>query len=117
MASERQINDWLDACATYARTQLPSDHPKHLRYGGAALAMVRNPARRAADNLTKHDRYDGAEIRRRAEGGVDYEAHKAERAAQRERYALALQVNEAMEHATLEQIRAALVALGVNPTE
>ena len=113
MASERQINDWLDACATYARTQLPSDHPKHLSYGGAALAMVRNPARRAADNLTKHDRYDGAEIRRRA----DYEAHKAERAAQRERYALALQVNEAMEHATLEQIRAALVALGVNPTE
>lgn len=117
MASERQINDWLDACATYARTQLPSDHPKHLPYGGAALAMVRNPARRAAANLIKHDRYDAAEIQRRAEGGVDYEAHKAERAAQRERYTLALQVNEAMERATVAQLRAALVALGVNPTE
>ncbi len=110
-ATAEQIEGWLDAVALYERTRLPDDHPQHLRYGGAALAELKRPAMRAAERLRDRDLYDAAEIKRRAEGGVDYAAHVAARKAEKDRYRLALTINEALATATMEQMQAALAAL------
>lgn len=110
-ATAEQIEEWLNVAARYERTRLPSDHPMHLRYGGAALAEIKRPAMRAIDRLRDRDLYDAAEIKRRAEGGVDYAAHVAAETAKRDRYRLALAVNEALATATMEQMQAALAAL------
>lgn len=110
-ATAEQIEGWLEDVAYYERTQLPADHPRHLRYGGGALAEAKRPAMRAAERLRDRDLYDAAEIKRRAEGGVDYAAHVAARKAEKDRYHLARAVNEALATATMEQLQAALAAL------
>lgn len=61
--------------------------------------------------LQRDRAYQAAEIKRRAEGGVDYAAHVAAETAKRDRYRLALAVNEALATATMEQMQAALAAL------
>lgn len=109
--TEAQVQGWIDAAAYFERTRLPYDHPRRVHEGGGALADTRRSGENARSRLASHGLWDEVDIRKRAEGGVDLAAVRAERAAADERRTLRQRVEEAAKDATAEQLRAALAAL------
>lgn len=112
--TQEQIDRWLNACAHAARGSLPYDHPRRMIPGGFVLKEAQKAARSATTNLHLHGLYDAEEIRRRAWGDVDLDALRAERARQDEERRLRGALRDAAEKASVEQLRAALAALGVS---
>lgn len=83
MATQAQIDGWIADVVELERTRLGIDHPRHLRYGGGALAETRKRAQNGRHRLENNGAYPGdAEIRRRAEGGISIDDVRRQRAAE-----------------------------------
>lgn len=116
MATQAQIDGWIDDLVTMERTRLCYEHPRRLHYGGGMLADIRKSAQNATSRLVRWDKLPPRdEIRRLAEGGLSSEQATAQAKAAAERSRLRMHLAKAAEGATVEQLRAALTALGVDP--
>jgi len=112
-ATQQEIDGWISAVALYEQHRLPADHPRHLRYGGGALAEVKREAQRCRNLLITRGLLPTEDaIKKLAWGDVDMDAVRAKKAAEKEHHDLWCLVRGAADNATTEQLRAALVALG-----
>lgn len=112
--SQRQIEGWTEICVRWARSGLPTDHPRYLR----RVNQSRDRAHNARNHLRTRNAYDEAAILATAEGGVDLDAVRAENARKaaeqaaeahrqfRTRALLAL-----AQKASIDKIEAAIAAL------